>query len=111
MWVWDGTTLKQTTPNNPFTSSSVEFERVRDKRMALAAAMPHKPQVKDLINYHQSHQPNRGFMSVCMHRADAKSVSLSHVSVGPCWVDFKYKNGLPCADIALTDVRVARRSR
>jgi len=106
MWVWDGKTLKQTTPSSPFTSSSVEFELVSSKRMALAGVMPLQPALSDLINYHQSHLPEKDFLSVCMHRSDAKSVSYSQISVSQHGVDFQYKNGSPCSDAMMSHVRM-----
>ncbi len=109
LWIWDGKALTKTKASNPFTSSSVEFDKVRGARMQLADVMLNKSKLQDHIDYHQSHQPSKGYLSVCMHRGDAKSVSLSHIAIGEKWLDFNYKNGSPCADMPLSNVRLAPR--
>jgi hypothetical protein len=52
--------------------------------------------VDDYIRYHSSHMPNRSKESVCMHREDANTISLSHVSVSEQSVSFRYADGSPC---------------
>ena len=49
-----------------------------------------------LDRFHRSHRPERGPYSVCMHRADAATMSLSVVTVGPDGVEFRYQAGSPC---------------
>lgn len=45
---------------------------------------------------HRSHLPEEGALSVCMHRADAETVSLTRVLVGPTDVTMDYFAGAPC---------------
>lgn len=46
--------------------------------------------------FHRSHQPERGPVSPCMHRPDARTVSFSHVQVVDGRVAFHYQDGPPC---------------
>ena len=52
---------------------------------------------KRLLRYHQSHAPERGPYSVCMHRPDAVTVSLTLVEVDPAGVSMAYADGSPCS--------------
>ena len=49
-----------------------------------------------LFQYHRSHLPERGPASVCMHRADARTVSLSTVIVTKKLIEFSYHPNSPC---------------
>ena len=81
----------------PLTSSSVKdpntlrhelFAEMVSQRGSIDQELLHK--------FHRSHLPKRGPRSVCMHRDDAVSVSLSIVSVGPASVEFLYQPQSPC---------------
>jgi hypothetical protein len=50
-----------------------------------------------LASYHSSHSQKGGAYSVCMHRADAATVSFSRIRVTPEQVEFHYTPGAPCA--------------
>lgn len=49
------------------------------------------------LRFHQSHQPERGPYSVCMHRPDAATVSFTIVEVDPAAVSMAYAQGAPCS--------------
>jgi hypothetical protein len=53
---------------------------------------------QDLHGFHRSHWPDRSYRSVCMHRAEAHTVSLSHVKVLPTHVHMQYQAGSPCQE-------------
>lgn len=106
-WQWSGEQLTQIHLNSPFTSSSVEFEQVSTSRLALANQMPMK-NVADLVRYHQSHQPDKSHLSACMHRTDAKSVSLSHIHVDQQQSLFHYKGASPCSSEPFVTTELAR---
>lgn len=106
-WQWSGEQLTQIQLNSPFTSSSVEFEQVSTSRLALANQMPMK-NVADLARYHQSHQPDKSHLSACMHRTDAKSVSLSHIHVDQQQSLFHYKGASPCSSEPFVTTELAR---
>jgi Transport and Golgi organisation 2 len=50
-----------------------------------------------LRRLHRSHAPEPGPFSICMHRADAGTVSYTEVAVSPKWLVMRYKNGAPCS--------------
>ena len=100
---WDGQTLKRLILDSPFTSSSVDYEQVLSARMQAADALiktriKTKPAcIDELLNYHKSHLPSKSQQSVCMHREDAKTVSLSHIIVDTKNAFFDYYPGSPCS--------------
>ena len=58
--------------------------------------------------YHHSHKPEPGPFSVCMHRPDAQTVSLSHIKVNQSTIGFTYKPGPPCSTLPLAPVVLKR---
>ncbi|GGK73715.1 NRDE family protein [Amphritea balenae] len=115
---WDGNTLTILSIHSPITSSSVEFDRVYSARQANYLTLGESPDADQLLAYHQSHQTSpwldqnnpptnkylreknglsiQGEQSVCMHRDDAETVSLSHIEVTQEKVCFNYIDGSPC---------------
>ncbi|MEP6571334.1 MAG: NRDE family protein [Gemmatimonadota bacterium] len=51
-----------------------------------------------LERLHRAHVPDRGAVSVCMHRAEAVTVSFSRVTVTGCSAAFGYSAGSPCEE-------------
>ena len=99
LFVWDGHSARiERNVSTPKSSSSVDSKNVKSKRKKLFADLNlvESKQSKDYINYHASHLPNKSKDSVCMHREDAKTVSLSHVVVSSEGVSFAYADGSPC---------------
>ena len=97
--VWDGHSARvEHNVTIPKSSSSVDAKRVKSVRKNLFADLNlmDSKRVDDYLNYHASHLPNRSKESVCMHREDASTVSLSHVSVSSQGVSFRYADGPPC---------------
>jgi len=65
----------------------------------------------ELLNeFHRSHLPERGPYSVCMHRDDAVTVSLSVVKVQPELIEFVYHPASPCETTAEERVTIDRRA-
>lgn len=108
-WQWNGKKLSNVFLTSPFTSSSVSFEEVSQSRLLLAQQLLKPQSIDTLINYHKSHHPSKGHLSVCMHRADAQTVSFSHIHVSAKQSIFNYKNASPCSDVA-NDTTVLQRS-
>ena len=52
--------------------------------------------LKRLRQLHCSHAPKRGPFSICMHRADAATVSYTEVSVTENSASMRYASGPPC---------------
>lgn len=48
------------------------------------------------IDLHKSHFPDKSAFSICMHRDDAQTVSLSHIRVTENKISFSYLPGNPC---------------
>jgi len=97
--VWDGHSARvERNVTTPKSSSSVDAKHVKSVRKKLFENLnlAESKNVDDYINYHASHLPNRSKESVCMHREDASTVSLSHVSVSCQGISFRYADGSPC---------------
>ena len=111
---WTGATcvVEADAENNmPITSSSIKGLDVVGERKSrfhnmLSYAKPVDANL--LYQFHRSHLPVRGPSSVCMHREDAGSVSLSAVSVNPASIEFSYEGGPPCLETKVEKVRVER---
>lgn len=85
----------------PVTSSSLIEQSVTDRRRDVFAAMKGSREAPDLAllaEFHRSHLPERGPVSVCMHRDDAETVSLSKVSVTSERVELTYHPKSPCLE-------------
>lgn len=97
--VWDGHSAR-VEPNvvNPKSSSSVDAQQVKSRRRKLFTdlTLAETRNTQKYLDYHASHLPSKSKESVCMHRADANTVSLSYVSVDANGVAFAYADGAPC---------------
>ena len=83
----------------PLTSSSLRDTNVLAVRRNVFAEMISQSGGLDaglLRQFHGSHLPERGPYSVCMHRDDAATVSLSMVTVTRDTVSFVYHPNSPC---------------
>lgn len=97
--VWDGHAPKiERNVKTPKSSSSVDAQHVKRLRKDLFASLNlvDSKVSADYVRYHASHLPSRSKESVCMHRDDAKTVSLSHVRVSDSGIEFCYADGSPC---------------
>lgn len=56
--------------------------------------------------YHRTHLPERGAHSVCMHRAEAATVSFSKITVVQREILFEYESGSPCQRNEVIAVRL-----
>lgn len=98
------------------TSSSLTEPEIAEQRKAEFARMvveAEKPETAGqdlelLRQFHRSHLPERGRRSVCMHRDDAATVSLSVVSVTRELIEFVYHPGSPCLAAAEERVTLER---
>ncbi|MFV0574620.1 MAG: NRDE family protein [Vibrio sp.] len=119
---WDGIKLHHIKKIGPVTSSSFEFKTVQANRLAqyhynysqyqynrTQDSLHKQPSFCQLMSYHMSHQPTSSAYSVCMHRNDAQTVSLTIINVEPNTVSMDYHAGSPCQSNplhALTQPRV-----
>jgi hypothetical protein len=98
---WDGRRLERDDHEGArlYVSSSLdptgaEAARERSWKGLLRSAGESDPQ--RLRRWLASHDPERGPVSVCMHRPEAKTVSRTLVSVEPGRVEMAYLDGSPC---------------
>jgi hypothetical protein len=82
-----------------FSSGFNERRAELERRRVCRAAQDEQPAVglAWLRRLHQSHAPARGPFSICMHRADAATVSYTEVLVSDRRVQMNYKCGPTCS--------------
>jgi hypothetical protein len=99
-WTGSETITKSHAENlMPITSSSLrEGNVVLERKGQFQAMVSERSRVDDdlLFQFHRSHLPERGPASVCMHRPDARTVSMSTVTVTQKAVEFVYHPNSPC---------------
>lgn len=121
LFVWDGHQARvQPNVNSPKSSSSVNAKYVKMNRKQYFSDLnlSESVNVDDYLNFHRSHFPNKSEQSVCMHRDDANTVSLSHISVDANVARFSYTDGAPCEamfepviEINLVEQKVVARNK
>lgn len=105
---WDGQELTKELANQPFISSGVLLSQVQQtRRDAFTEITTGTGAPQDHINYHSSHLPEKGFSSVCMHREDARTQSLTHISVSTNIV-FRYHDGPPCKNNIWSEIKALK---
>jgi len=97
---WDGENLINIDAIQPLTSSSVKLDKVKKYRVTL-----YKKMIEELgdsrrthLSFHKSHLPGKSYLSTCMHREDAETVSFSHVISGQKKIEFHYFGKSLCRD-------------
>ncbi len=97
---WNGNELfTEDAPAGPLTSSSFDTSNVIAQRQAHFAALQKAEGAisTELLNrFHHSHEPLAHASAVCMHRAEAETVSFSHLVVTPRRIEFRYSPHSPC---------------
>ena len=97
---WNGTTLNHTQDADsrlPLVSSSYDQTAASQIRKVAFAALPTPHSVQDLQEYHASHGASGpDALSVCMSRADARTVSFTHIEVSPSTIKLTYHPAAPC---------------
>lgn len=99
LFVWDGHQRRtENEVTGPKSSSSVDAKAVKALRKQYFSdlQLDTSSDRQQFLDYHTSHYPAQSKKSVCMHREDASSVSLSHIVVTNKRVSFAYANGSPC---------------
>jgi hypothetical protein len=101
-------------PRRPLVSSSFFTEEVRSSRVAVFESLrreqPGQAPTDLHLAFHRSHRPERGPHSPCMHRADASTVSFSHIEVSATEVQFHYTGNSPCRGLPQVPAGVLTRS-
>jgi hypothetical protein len=99
-WNGDRPSLEKENVKPPLCSSSFDDSGAARSRANLLEDFSVKPDLeprKRHLRFHQSHLPEKGPYSVCMHRPDAVTVSFTLVEVDPAGVSMAYAHGAPCA--------------
>jgi hypothetical protein len=85
-------------------SSGLDERRAERERQRVCDAARNKRSVRNLgwlRQLHRSHAPERGPFSICMHRADATTVSYTEVAVSGRRATVRYKPGPCCSNGAI----------
>jgi uncharacterized protein with NRDE domain len=95
---FDGVALRSEEAGRFVASSSLDGGRARRERARVLDELlaDEAPTRELLTRFQQSHAPERGPWSPCMHRADAATVSATEVRVGATHVALRYADGPPC---------------
>lgn len=96
IYQWDGYEFSRETAEQPFISSSVHIVEVtKSRKTVFHNIMLSGDNRQNHLDYHQSHLPEKGYLSVCMHRDDAQTQSLSHIIIND-QIHFRYLDGPLC---------------
>lgn len=112
---WDGRALgvrELTDRDRPMCSSSSDpagADRARAELFAQWRAESRELDAALLERFHASHLPERGALSPCMHRADAETVSFTHIAVGEQAIELHYRPGAPCQGAPWASLALVRR--
>ena len=101
LYVWDGESLKEESFFGEIlvlASSGALGARVEPARAGLFLEKYYDKMALDagIRGFLESHEPEKGAWSPCMHREDAKTVSMSCVRVSGHLASFLYRAGSPC---------------
>lgn len=93
------------------SSSWCGHDAVNHRRAIFDAAIRDKAPWTDAdrLAFHRSHAPEPGPDSICMHREDASTVSLTSVRVDDTTVAMRYADGPPCEASLGPPLTLARR--
>lgn len=106
---WDGEQRLETAGvDAPLISSSVDPLDARAARLGAFSGVASTTDAH--LAFHASHANGPGPLSVCMHRSDAETRSLTHVVVRGCGVALRHAAGSPCVTPLGADLRLERRA-
>ena len=99
-WRWDGKILecrRHGWKRRHWFSSGYDEALVNRKRAGVTRTAAKSAQTPAwLRQLHRSHQPERGALSVCMHRPDARTVSYTEIVTFGSKAQMRYAAGSPC---------------
>lgn len=103
-WMWDGMTL-ESRPHDwvrtHWFSSGIDeagAQHARSSAMCNAEIEPDAGSLEWILRLHRSHHPERSAYSICMHRANASTVSLTTIDLAENQASISYLDGPPCLD-------------
>lgn len=99
-FTWNGEELRgPETPRPPLSSSGFDAAGAAAARESLWQELRDRGDAEsreDILALHRSHYPSKGALSPCMHRFEARTVSLIHVAVTEDRIAMAYADGSPC---------------
>lgn len=113
LYGWNGATLVasgRTAPGLLVASSAKrETAAIAARTEALAGLAAEEGWTRrTLLQAHSGHAPSTGALSICMHRDDASTVSLTQIEVDAARVAMTYHGGQPCEGPPVTRASLAR---
>ena len=111
---WDGTAstfAEERRAGVAITSSAVDqpgADRARRAALEVLLVPGAVPNAPALTALHASHLPERGALSVCMHRNDAETQSFSRVQVTRSGIEFHHVPDAPCRGTPVPAVTLER---
>lgn len=99
---WDGHALTRAVTRTPGLVRTSSGKDQRDAERLRAATFEglvppgNRPGIERLRDFHRGHLPERGAFSVCMHRDEAETQSLTELRVGRGVATMRYFAGPPC---------------
>jgi len=85
-------------------------QRLRGKTFGDACRQVSAGSLSWLRRLHRSHRPASGPYAICMHRAEAATVSYSEIVLTPSAATMRYHGGAPCSGAAFSLHQLKRRS-
>jgi uncharacterized protein with NRDE domain len=108
---WNGTELRtERTARAGMIRTSSGRDQAEAERIRAAAERELVIGPSDLDRFHRSHFPERGPFSVCMHRPEAETASLTTIEVSAGRARLEYVAGSPCRGAAPVTAALALRS-
>jgi hypothetical protein len=113
-WVWDGhrcTSIVRPWQANHWFSSGESDElasAIRGKTVTEFQGVASRESLEWLRELHRSHKPARGAFSICVHRADARTVSYTEISASSERVSMNYVDGSPCESTIVSRLEIPR---
>ncbi len=99
LYTWTGSALQcDTAPAVPLVSSGLDIEAATQNRQSLYREIVAGSPVTEqhLLRFHSSHHPAPSPQSVCMHRPEAETVSMTRLRIDIDEVSLAYADGSPC---------------
>lgn len=99
---WDGQDLYEESIENPVVSSSYDVVACSETRGATFKHFGLQDGCLDfdtLLAFHSSHFPEKGALSVCVHRPEVETVSFTGIKLTRDRVEMVYTNGAPCREL------------
>ncbi|MGF1752529.1 NRDE family protein [Vibrio makurazakiensis] len=94
---WNGVSSKIAVTDSPLFSSGVALEEVQNYRKEVYTSITSEGKnQQSLLNFHSHHHAEKGYLSTCMHRDDAQTVSFTHLAVSSDLFSMSYLAGSPC---------------